>query len=178
MSVADAPALRELWGPPGQIGYVVTDLEAAARRWTDTIGIGPWRMFEPAPITSFMYNGEPSDVEVGIAMAYMGDMQIELIQQYNDAPSMYLEQLNTYGEGAQHVCFYPSDYDAALAAAVNAGMTIGQEGEIWGVHFAYARGDGGRVIAFAAISDQMRAGRQATVERDAGWDGADPIVRG
>ena len=56
-------------------------------------------------------------------------------------------------------------------------MTIGQEGEVWGVHFAYARGDGGRVIEFAEISDQMRAGRTAMVERDATWDGTDPVRR-
>ena len=107
-------------------------------------------------------------------MAYMGDMQIELIQQYNDAPSMYREQLDTYGDGAQHVCFYPTDYDAALADVVAAGMTIGQEGDIWGVHFAYARGDGGRVIEFAKISDEMRAGRAAAVAHAAAWDGTNP----
>ena len=33
-------SLRDLWGPPGQIGYIVNDLESAAQKWTDTIGIG------------------------------------------------------------------------------------------------------------------------------------------
>ena len=102
--------LRDLWGTPGQIGYIVNDLESAAQKWTDTVGIGPWRIVEHAPFTSFRYNGQASDVDAGIALAFMGDVQIELIQQHNDAPSMYRDLLDTYGEGAQHICFYPHLY--------------------------------------------------------------------
>ena len=47
-------------------------------------------------------------------MAFTGSMQIELIQQHNDAPSMYQDFINECGEGIQHVCFYPKDYDSAL----------------------------------------------------------------
>jgi len=168
-------SLRELWGPPGQIGYIVNDLESAAQKWTDTIGIGPWRIFEHAPFTGFQYNGSSSDVDAGIALAFMGDVQIELIQQHNDAPSMYRDLLDTYGEGAQHVCFYPQDYDAAISAAIDAGMEVGQEGDIWGVHFAYLRGDAGRVIELAQLPEQMRIGRQRGIDEAAAWDGADPI---
>ena len=162
-------ALRDLWGPPGQIGYIVHDLEAAAQRWTDTIGIGPWSIFEHAPITGFQYNGSPSAVDVGIALAFMGDVQIELIQQHNDAPSMYRDLIDTYGEGAQHICFYPENYDAAIAAAADAGMTIGQEGDIWGVHFAYLRGDAGRVIELAELPEEMRVARQQGIDAAKDW---------
>lgn len=168
---ANARQLRDLWGPPGQIGYIVNDLESAAQKWTATIGIGPWRIFGHAPFTTFEYNGSTSDVDVGIALAFMGDMQIELIQQHNDAPSMYRDLLDTYGEGAQHVCFYPEDYDAAVSAAVGAGMEIGQEGEIWGVRFAYMRGDAGRVIELAQLPEKMRIGRQRGIDEANTWDG-------
>lgn len=167
--------LRELWGPVGQIGYMVHDLAAAAQKWTDTVGIGPWRLVEHAPFDNFSYNGAPSDVDAGIALAFSGSVQIELIEQHNDAPSLYRELLDTYGEGAQHVCFYPENYDAAVAAAVDAGMTIGQEGDIWGVHFAYLRGDAGRIIELAQLPDAMKAGRQRGVDEAAMWDGNDPI---
>jgi catechol 2,3-dioxygenase-like lactoylglutathione lyase family enzyme len=170
-------SLRELWGPPGQIGYIVNELETAAQKWTDTIGIGPWRIFEHAPFDSFDYNGEPSDVDVGIALAFSGDVQIELIQQHNAAPSMYRELLDTYGEGAQHICFYPDDYNAAVAAATDAGMSIGQEGVIWGVQFAYLRGDAGRIIELAQLPDEMRTGRQRGIDEAASWDGTNPIRR-
>jgi len=168
-------ALRDLWGPIGQIGYMVHDLESACQKWTDTVGVGPWRMVEHAPFDNFRYNDEPSDVDAGIALAFSGGVQIELIQQHNDSPSMYRELLDTYGEGAQHVCFYPQDYDAAVAAAADAGMRIGQEGDIWGVHFAYLRGDAGRVIELAQLPESMRTGRNRGIAEAAAWDGSDPI---
>jgi catechol 2,3-dioxygenase-like lactoylglutathione lyase family enzyme len=170
-----AKALRELWGPIGQIGYVVTDLEAAAKQWTDSIGVGPWQIFNPAPFDVLEYNGQPSEAEVGFALAFMGAVQIELIQQHNNAPSMYREVLDTYGEGAQHICFYPDDYAAAVDAGCNAGMTIAQQGEIWGIDFVYLRGEGGRVIELARLGDERRAMRQRAIEDATVWDGSDPF---
>ena len=40
---------------------------------------------------------------MSIALANSGDLQIELIQQVNDAPSMYKEFLDAGHEGLQHV---------------------------------------------------------------------------
>ena len=39
----------------------------------------------------FRHRGQASNVEASIALANSGDLQIELIQQRNDAPSMYKE---------------------------------------------------------------------------------------
>lgn len=93
-----------LFGPVGQIGYVVEDLEASARRWFEATGIGPWTVMPSVPLDHFTYNGEPSSVDIGIAVAYTGGVQIELIVQNNDVPSMYRELSDTYGFGVQHVC--------------------------------------------------------------------------
>lgn len=57
--------LREIWGPIGQIGYVVDDLESAALQWTRSIGIGPWKIFDPAPFDSLQTTGTPTLVEAG-----------------------------------------------------------------------------------------------------------------
>ncbi len=100
----------ELFGPVGQIGYVVHDLEDAAARWAESTGIGPWRVLPKVDLDHFTYEGVDSPVEIGIAVAFSGDVQMELIQQHNDAPSMYRELLVTYGEGALHFCLLPEDY--------------------------------------------------------------------
>lgn len=168
---------RALWGPIGQIGYIVTDLDAAVQQWTESIGLGPWQIFNPAPFDNLRYKGEPSDAEVGFALAFMGEVQIELIQQHNDAPSMYRDILDTYGEGVQHICFYPDDYDAALAAGLAAGMTIAQDGDIWGVDFAYLLGPGGRVIELARLGAERRTMRAGAIAAAAEWDGTDPFRR-
>lgn len=169
--------LRKLWGPVGQIGYIVHDLESSAQQWTQSIGIGPWQIFNPAPFDAISYRGQPADIEAGFALAFMGQVQIELIQQHNAAPSMYRDILDTYGEGAQHICFYPEDYDAALAAGLDAGMQVAQSGEIWGIDFAYLLGDGGRVIELARLSDERRTYRGAAIAAAGEWDGTDPLRR-
>lgn len=171
--------MRDLYGPVGQLGYVVHDLEEAAARWAETTGIGPWRSLGRLELDHFTYDGEASDVEIGIAVAYSGDVQIELIQQFNDAPSMYRDLLDTYGEGAQHICFYPDDYDAAMEHALASGMEVGQEGALWGIRFAYLRGDAGRVIELADLPEPVRSGRQKGIDEAAAWDGTDPVrIRG
>lgn len=167
--------MREVLGPVGQIGYVVNDLEAAVRSWYESTGIGPWRLLEHIELDDFEYEGQPSPMDMSIALAYSGGVQIELIQQHNDAPSMYRELLDTYGEGAQHICFYPADYDAAMATAAEHGLTVGQHGSLWGIRFAYLRGDSGRVIELGDLSDEIRAGRDKAIAEAAVWDGADPI---
>jgi len=158
---------------------VVEDLETAAQKWVDATGIGPWTILPKVPLDHFTHNGQDTEVEIGMAVAYSGDMQIELIQQHNDAPSMYRELLDTYGEGVQHVCFYPEDYDAAIGAAIETGMTVGQEGSLWGIRFAYLRGDNGRVLELADLPEKVRAGRQVGIDEAASWDGTNAIrVRG
>lgn len=169
--------MQNVFGPVGQIGYVVNDLEAAVESWGATTGIGPWRMLENLTLDEFEYEGEPSPVEMSIALAYSGGVQIELIQQHNDAPSMYRELLDTYGEGAQHICFYPEDYDAAMAYAAEQGMTVGQHGQLWGIRFAYLRGSDGRVLELGDIGAEVRAGREAGIAEAAAWDGSDPVRR-
>ncbi len=166
-------------GAVRQNGYVVRDIEAAMKHWTDTLGVGPFYYIEQVPIDWFKHRGRDQQPDLSIAMANTGDMQIELIQQRNDAPSMYLEFLDEYGEGMQHMAWwshnYQRDYDAALAR----GLTIGQEGQINGPkgRFAYfdCPGFPGTVIELSDISggkgkffDHIRSAAQD-------WDGTRAI---
>lgn len=167
--------MRDFWGPVGQIGYVVSDVEAAATRWHEATGIGPWRIMEDLEIDNWVYDGTPGPMSISMGVAYSGGVQIELIEQRTDAPSMYRDLLDTYGEGAQHVCFYPPSYDEAMSHLLDQGMTVGQAGELWGIRFAYMRGDAGQVIEFAELPDQVRVGRQKGIEEAADWDGENPI---
>ena len=57
-------------GPVGQLGYVVNDLETAAWDWFQRTGIGPWTVIPHVTLDYFNYQGETSDVEMGIAMAF------------------------------------------------------------------------------------------------------------
>ena len=81
-------------------------------------------------------------------------MQIELVQQRCDTPSMYRDFLQTSGEGQQHMAFWPDDYDAACHAALAEGYMVGQEGALPRGRFVYFQSSAhaGTVFEFNEIA--------------------------
>ena len=85
-----------------------------------------------APVQNFRYRGEPSDLVASIALANSGPLQIELIQQRNDAPSMYRDFLEAGHEGCSTSLTGRRGFDADLERLGAAGYEIGQSGEAGG----------------------------------------------
>ena len=78
-------AMSRIFGKVCQNGYVVRDIEAAMKHWIEVMGVGPWFYIEDVKTDWFKHRGIDSDVKMSIALANSGDLQIELIQQRNDA---------------------------------------------------------------------------------------------
>jgi hypothetical protein len=106
--------MSRLFGPVRQNGYVVRDIEAAMKHWIEVLQVGPWFYIDRVQTDWFRHRGQDSTVELSIALANSGDLQIELIQQRNDAPSMYKEFLDSGREGLQHVAFWSTDYQSPV----------------------------------------------------------------
>jgi hypothetical protein len=174
--------MSAIFGPVRQLGYVVRDIEAAMAQWA-RIGVGPWFYRKEAASTEYRYYGKPSTLPVlSFGFANSGGMQIELIAQINDAPSLYLDTLRQQGEGAQHVAYWTMDrYDEYVETLLYKGYIEGHGGRM-GVNrgrYAYfmhpqlpsamieiSESTGGKAELFEEI-------RAASV----GWDGENPIRR-
>jgi hypothetical protein len=176
--------MSRVLGSIRQNGYVVRDIEAALEHWTETLGVGPFWLFERVPVENFQYRGEPSPIELSIALANSGDLQIELIQQRNDAPSMYRDFLAAGNEGLQHVAYWSEDFDADFARAGQAGWSVGQAGQIGDdgrfVYFDTDTRPGahpGTVVELSEVSGAKGRFFSRIAEAAASWDGADPIRR-
>jgi len=171
--------MSRLFGAIRQNGYVVRDVRAAMDHWGNVMGVGPWFYFEHVKVDYFRHRGAPSDVDMSIALANSGDLQIELIQQRNDAPSMYQEFLDSGREGLQHVAYWTKDYQALYDRALSLGYTVGHEGQIGGAQgrFAYfdTQSHPGTVIELSDVSGPkgvfFENVRQASID----WDGSAPI---
>ena len=74
-----------------QLAYVVKDMDAALKYWVDVLKVGPFYLFEHCPLRNQRYRGNPSNVDVTLALGNSGALQIELIVQHNDEPSVYKE---------------------------------------------------------------------------------------
>lgn len=121
-----------------QFSYVVRDLNAAIEHWARTLQVGPFFVLEHVPYKACQFRGAPSDIDMSVALAYSGDTQIELVQQHNDAPSIFREFLTARGEGLQHVGALSADLDSDLAMMSRQGAVPIQEGEAQnGTRFAY-----------------------------------------
>ncbi|WP_166293922.1 VOC family protein [Bradyrhizobium sp. 2S1] len=171
--------MSALFGKVCQNGYVVRDIDAALEFWTETLRVGPFFLIPSVKVDWFRYRGVDSAVEMSIALANSGDLQIELIQQRNDAPSMYLDFLARHGEGLQHMSYWSTDYQSLYERAIAAGFTIGHEGQIGGPNgrFAYfdTAGHAGTVIEISDISGSKGRFFEKIRTVAATWDGSDPI---
>ncbi len=170
--------MSRIFGDIIQNGYVVRDIQAAMQHWITVLGVGPWFYVDRLDVPDFTYKGQPSAAHISLALANSGPLQVELIQQRNDAPSLYRDFLNAGHEGLQHLGYGTRQFEADLERLLHLGYTIGHRGTVGGRGpFVYLLTEShpgtvvelldmghGRERIFAGIAEAART-----------WDGTDPI---
>jgi hypothetical protein len=173
--------MSRIFGPVRQNGYVVRDVEAAMRHWTQVLGVGPFFYFEKVPIQDFRYRGVPSSLSVSVALANSGSLQIELIQQRNDAPSTYRDFLAAGREGLQHVAYWTKSFDEDMERVLKLGYEVGQSGSIGGANgrFVYLLTEGhpGTIVELSEVSGAKGRFFEHIAEVARTWEGSEPIRR-
>lgn len=170
--------MSRIFGPIRQNGYVVHDIEKAMQHWATVVGVGPWFYVERAPIQLFEYQGQPSDVDVSIAISNSGPLQIELIQPRSEAPSMYRDFLDRGHEGLQHIAYWTTDFDADLQRGLDSGLSVGQRGQIGSRgRFLYFADEGtpGTVVELSEVSGGKGRMFTTIAQICSTWDGTDPV---
>ena len=162
-------------GPARQNGYVVPDLDAAMEGWL-SVGVGPWIVYRNIPVDEFVHRGTPGGLDVSIALANSGGLQLELIDQHDDSPSLYNEFLEANPAGGlQHLGYWVEQYDEVYEDCIGRGWEVGHEGSIWGGRFAYFDTEfhPGSIIEIAEANEQRLAGFARIEQICAAWDGQD-----
>ena len=92
-----------------QLGIVTKDVKAMAKRYEEEYGIGPWMImdgekgFDPdQTAVGLTVRGERVDFEISLASAWVGDVELELIQPLDDKGD-YARFLKEHGEGVHHI---------------------------------------------------------------------------
>jgi catechol 2,3-dioxygenase-like lactoylglutathione lyase family enzyme len=161
-----------------QACWSVPDIREACRKWTETMGIGPFYLFENLHVDSVNYRGTPTSTTFSIAMAQAGGIQIELVEQHCDNPSAYRDLVAKGANGFHHIAIYVEDYDAALKHYTDKGFVAAIDGCFGEMRFAYvdtsaAIGCMVEIIEHHSIQDEIFA---RVIEGAANWDGVtDPI---
>jgi methylmalonyl-CoA/ethylmalonyl-CoA epimerase len=168
------------FGDIRQLGYVVHDLAAAVETWTRQLGVGPWTIIRNITLES-VYWGEPSRPLIDIALGYRGQMQIELIEQRNDAPSPYRSYIERDHYGLHHTAFLSERVDADVERAESLGMRVVCDIRMpMGGRYVYLQSAplGSQLyVEFLEATPMLRQMFAQGIAAAAAWDGSgEPIV--
>lgn len=160
-----------------QNAFVVPDLSAAIAAWTK-LGVGPFFTIIDSGYATTKYRGKIGTPQFSIALANWNDIQIELIQQTCDTPSVYREFLDEGKNGLHHLLTTTPDIDALMPELENEGHEVLADVDI---------GPNGRVIYFRmadqkwplievgqftpAVEEIFQMIRRESID----WDGGDPV---
>ncbi|MFM6830151.1 MAG: VOC family protein [Novosphingobium sp.] len=164
-------------GPVGQLAYLPSDFDAAVKYWTETMGVGPFYLMENVALGEAKYKGVPTGAVFSIAIAYWGDVQIELIRPENREPSIYCGEYAVTDQ-LHHICIFVDSIEEARAACAEAGAeilvegTVGEDGAV--IYVDAGQGPGG-VIELLQNMTGADAIFQSIKDASVDWDGSEPL---
>jgi hypothetical protein len=161
-----------------QTCFIVPDLEAAMHEWLRAGDVGPFVVMSHVRPENGIYRGVPAELEMSCAFAQAGPMQIELIEQHDDGPSVYRDVYPAGAGGFHHLCYWANGTIAEEAVLFRArGIEAGYTASFGPLNFAYfdARKELGCFLEVLERDPGTMALFDSIAEAARGWDGSDPI---
>lgn len=112
-----------------QIGIVVPDIGKAVRYYSKILNIKPWFRSKTESNNAF-FKGESFTLELDIALAFSGSLEIELIQMLTDRECIYSDIMKKQGGGLHHIGTMVSGFDKKLDQLRTMGIEVIQSGVI------------------------------------------------
>ena len=167
------------FGPIVQLGYLVPDIERAARHWTERLGVGPFFWIEHTPFTELWYRGQAIKADQSAALAQWGDMQIELVQQHDERPCLNNEFSGLARGGLQHLGVMTRSVADDMSTLAAQGIETLQWGAVGEIRFAFLDTGQHDGLLVELIEDVAPIREFFGMVRDAafGWDGKHPLRR-
>ncbi len=169
--------MSRFFGPVVQQGYVVSNIKATMQHWIDVLGIGPFFVFEHFHPLEADYKGQPVDIDITAAFAFSGDQQIELIQQHNDAPSVYSDFLKVHPQGGlHHIAFWTKGNEALIEHLAKEGLSL-EVVQHYGTTHSYLNTAlfPGTMVQLMHADDAYVGMFNMVKSASLDWDGSDPI---
>ena len=130
--------MEKFFGPMEQIGIVVDDFDDPIKHWTKNLNVGPFFILEHLDLNDVYYNGNNANIDFSVALAYSGDIQIELIKQHCETPSIYNDYVNNKKNSVHHFCTFTTNINDDLEILESQGYKNIQGGKTQdGGSFAY-----------------------------------------
>lgn len=171
--------------PIEQYAYYVSDIEAACQQWAEVFGAGPFFMDKPfvAPSDDFVetYRGSPTEAHLSYAWGQCGpDHHIQLIEQHNDAPSIYRDMFAKGDAGLHHIAICLNDVPEEKERFAELGFPSVTEISVGGqlmVAYVDARSMLGCFVELYTENPNSRRNFNEWKEAHESWDGKTRLIR-
>ncbi|BBZ01609.1 glyoxalase [Mycolicibacterium chitae] len=163
-----------------QACWVVPDLRPAIETWSRTTGVGPFFWFDGVDCVNGRHRGVPAEFPtVTAAIAYAGDLQIELVSQDNDDPGVFRDLFGRGQSGLHHMALVCTDYESERDAYIAGGAELAFEGQVGNSRTCWVDTTPtlGFMIELLEPSPVREKGFAAMRAAAEAWDGVDPITR-
>jgi 4-hydroxyphenylpyruvate dioxygenase-like putative hemolysin len=125
-----------------QVAFVVADVEKTVKNMVERFGCGPWHFYtygEPL-VKRMTRNGKPAKYRMKVALGYIGEMRIELIEPL-EGDTVYKEFVEKHGYGIHHLGVLTDNMQQSLTHADQCGIAMTMDGAGFGPdddgHYAY-----------------------------------------
>lgn len=162
-----------------QMCWVVPNLEAAIDSWARSAGVGPFFCFDGVQFTDGRHRGRPAEFPaVAAAIAYAGDLQIELVCQDSDDPGVFRDLFRRGQSGLHHMALICQDYEAERDTYVRAGAELAFEGWLGDSRTCWVDTSPtlGFMVELLESSAERTAGFAAMRAAAEAWDGEHPTA--
>lgn len=121
-----------------QVAIVVHNIEEAARRYADILGMPVPETITTSPglEVNQTYRGAPSDARARLAFFSVGQVEIELIEPLG-GPSTWQEVLDRRGECVHHIAFWVEGMQKSVNFLKSRGIPMIQRGDMGEGQYAY-----------------------------------------
>ena len=132
--------MRTSWlGPIRQISFATDNLDRMIHFWEVSVGVGPFDVYRNVTL-SMRYEGTPINLPVHVAIGWLGDALIELIEVEGPGPSPFHDALGRPIIGLQRVASFSTDIASDADAAEARGLErFAEGGEESGQRYVYFR---------------------------------------
>lgn len=161
--------------PVNQIAFVVDNLDDGIAWWTTVMGVGPFLVLRDLVYDESDLHGQDAPISLSAAIAYSGDITIELIEPKGQ--SIFEEYRQAGKNGMHHTCVFTDDFAATEADVIARGGKRLQGGRIGGGIIGYydMGGDQGVILEIAQLAEPSKALFAAVREAAKAWDGREPL---
>ena len=174
--------MRELtFGQPAggifQVAYTVSDITRAAELFTQRLGVGPWYSIDYHSGSSALYRGRPTRLHLSILRGFVGHLNVELVCQLDDTPSVFRDTIDKSGYGFHHWNIASLDFDRDVKHYEQLGYEYAYYDTINGHRLAFM--DATRDLPGMIEICEMTSDQEQLLERmrlaSVNFDGTNPI---